>query len=89
MESNCKANELQAYQAGIDVCKKDKVKKLCADLKETAEYTSNMKNWENIKHNPPNCAEPAKETEKEKTSEPKKGETEKKPKEPEKKPSTK
>jgi len=83
--STCKANEQQAYQAGINECKKPKVPKKCDDLRETKLYTDNMKLWEDFKKKPPNCPEPAREEKKEKTSEPKKSEPEK-PKQSEKTP---
>jgi hypothetical protein len=85
MVSNCKADELRAYQAGIDVCKTDKVKKDCADHRETEKYTNNMKYWEDIKNSPPNCAEPAKETGEKKPGELKKTETKKELEKPPKK----
>jgi Domain of unknown function (DUF4157) len=83
--STCKANEQQAYQAGINECKKPKVPMQCDDLRETKRYTDIMKQWEDFKKKPPNCPEPAKEEKKEKTSEPKKSEPEK-PKQSEKTP---
>ena len=83
VKDNCKANEQQAYQAGIDACKSDKVVKECAGLKETEKYNKIMKQWETFKNNPPGCPEPLKETEKgkggEKKEAPKKPSEEKPP----------
>jgi hypothetical protein len=72
MTDNCRANEEQAYQAGIDACKSDKVVKECAGLKETDQYTKIMKQWETFKKKPPDCPEPPKESEKGKAGESKK-----------------
>jgi hypothetical protein len=68
----CRENERRAYQAGIDACKKADVRKSCADLKETAGYEKNLKDWEKFRDNPPNCPAPPEESKK-KESEKKEG----------------
>ena len=60
----CRENERRAYQAGIDACKKDDVRKSCADLKETAGYDKMMKDWEKFRDNPPNCPAAPEDTKK-------------------------
>ncbi|HEX3473119.1 MAG TPA: DUF4157 domain-containing protein [Silvibacterium sp.] len=62
--TTCRENERRAYQAGIDACKKDDVRKSCADLRETAGYNKNMKDWETFRDNPPNCPAPPEESKK-------------------------
>jgi hypothetical protein len=51
----CRENEHRAYQVGIDACKKDEVKKSCADFRQTDEYNRIMRDWERFRDNPPNC----------------------------------
>jgi Domain of unknown function (DUF4157) len=58
---NCKEDEEKAYQAGIDKCKSAEIQKQCADSKETTRYTQIMKQWEDFKKAPPNCAPPPKQ----------------------------
>ncbi len=62
--TTCRENERRAYQAGIDACNKDDVRKSCADLGETAGYNKNMKDWGTFRDNPPNCPAPPEESKK-------------------------
>lgn len=66
VKATCRKGEELAYQAGIDKCKTKKIKKSCADLRETVKYTRIMKLWEKFKKNPPNCPKPARKSEKKK-----------------------
>lgn len=54
-DANCRENERQAYQAGLDACKGAEIEKRCAETGKGGDYKRIMKEWEDFKKNPPNC----------------------------------
>ena len=54
-DDNCKQNESQAYQAGIDKCLTPEIQKQCADLGETEKARKFIEVQKKFKQKPPNC----------------------------------
>lgn len=55
MDQTCRFDEGTAYEAGIEACDTDDVRKSCAKAGQTAEYNKQMAAWRRFMQNPPNC----------------------------------
>ncbi len=55
MAQTCRYDEATAYEAGIEMCDTDEVRRQCAANGESAAYTTNMAAWRRFMQNPPNC----------------------------------
>ena len=60
MNQTCRYDEGAAYEAGIEVCNTDEIRKRCAATGETDQYNTQMAAWRGFMQNPPNCAAAAK-----------------------------
>ena len=59
MEQTCRFDEGTAYEAGIEVCDTNEIRRRCTETGELAEYNRQMATWRRFMQNPPNCPAPA------------------------------